>query len=234
MKSNFLNNLQRQLYFLQEDEKQQIIADYSTHIDERMKEGFSEQQVIDDLDNPHSIALDYARELGISYSNFNCFLINLKIDFQNYITHIKNKLRKLKQKQAERKIKQASKKSSNADEDSKQISKSEEQAKELPIIHKFKLLISKLFDLSIFKMLLNTLRRCFQLIICIFWLICTLAFLGGVFVNLVVAVLLPFFIAFNTYSITIWLLIYVTILSMIYTNSLIGISCLHKLGELHE
>lgn len=100
MKSNYLNDLEREFYFVSDDEREQIIAEYAVHFEERMKEGATEAEVISNLGSPKQVAIEYATELDINYSTVSKHIANTKRDSNIFYHSIKKKFSEIKREEA--------------------------------------------------------------------------------------------------------------------------------------
>lgn len=212
MKSNFLNELYNDLYFLDQDERMQVIADYETHIDERMREGLDENVVLAELGPSRQIAIDYADELGIKYSSTKRKLVSTKRRTKEMFKGIG-----LKTQNARSKLKL------NRNDKLKTV-ENENGSKSfansifvllkkllINIVYLVKLIIA--YCIIIFK---------FAIKCCIYLFI--LALVINVVLLLLISLLLPIFLTFINYTVIIWGLIYTVIICIIYINSLLTFS----------
>lgn len=100
MKSNYLNELEREFYFVSDEEREQIIAEYAVHFEERIKEGATEAEIISSMGSPKQVAIEYATELDINYSSFSKYIANTKRDSNIFYHSLKKKFTEIKREEA--------------------------------------------------------------------------------------------------------------------------------------
>lgn len=212
MKSNFLNELYNDLYFLDQDERTQVIADYETHIDERMREGLDEYVVLAELGPSRQIAIDYADELGIKYSSTKRELVSTKrrtkAMFKSIGLKTHSAASKLKLHRNDKLKSVESENGSKSFIDSIFVLLKKLLIK---IVYLIKLIIA--YCIIIFKL---AIKCCIYLFI--------LALVLNVGLLLLIALLLPIFLTFTSYAFILWGLIYTIIICIIYINSLLAFS----------
>lgn len=235
MKSNYLNNLEREFYFVTDLEREQIINEYEVHFDERIKDGATEAEVISDLGTPKSVAIEYATELEINYSAAEKLLANTKRDCNIYVKSLKRKMNEIKTEEAnKRKNKQQYVKEQNVksidlstDSDYNTIDSSSSLIKR----------IAKkigIFLITILYALKTSLGFVIKLFIKFFIFILGITFALIILSLIIAGILLPIFITITTHSFIIWFLIYGSITSAIVFFATISFTCIKYFGRINE
>ncbi len=235
MKSNYLNNLEREFYFVSDEEREQIISEYEVHFDERIKDGATEAEVISNLGTPKSVAIEYATELDIKYSATEKLLSNTKRDCNIYVTSLKRKMNEIKTEEA------------NKRKNKKQYAK-EQGVKSLDVstdsnhspINTSASLIKRIITktgavlITILYALKTALSFGIKLFIKFFIFILGIAFALVVLSLIIAGVLLPVFITVTSNSFIIWFLIYGSITSAIVFFATISFTCIKYFGRMNE
>ncbi len=228
MKSNYLNNLEREFYFVTDDEREQIISEYQVHFEERIKEGATESEVISGLGTPKSVAIEYATELGISYSTSEKYLANFKRDSNIYIQSLKQKMHEVKNENAAKR----NNLKTYVGEYDEQVNNST-AGNDNNSINSRSSIATKIghSTLGIFYAIKVLVSFCIRIFIKFFIFIIGVSFaiyaLGGI----VVGLLLPIFITFTNNAVQIWSLIYGSIISLVIFFAIISVMCLKQFGS---
>ncbi len=233
MKSNYLNNLEREFYFVTDEEREQIINEYQVHFEERIKDGATEAEVISNLGTPKSVAIEYATELDINYSTVEKQLSNIKRDSNLYFKALKKKVNEIKSEEtAKRKNKHSYvKDGKDVVSDTSAINNSNHPSTPSSnlIIRFFRKII------ALFAVFLYALKT-------FIYLVCKYTFRFFIFIigvwfaivvlsGLALALILPIFITFTNFGFALWLLIYGTIASAIVFFATISVICLKRFGS---
>lgn len=233
MKSNYLNNLEREFYFVTDEEREQIISEYQVHFEERIKDGATEAEVISDLGTPKSVAIEYATELDINYSTVEKQLSNIKRDSNLYFKALKKKVNEIKDEEAAKRKNKHSYVNEGKDVESDTSSINNSNHPTIPsnnLIIRFFKKIGALFALFLYALKTFIYLLC-KYIIRFFIFIIGVLFAIGVLSCLALAIILPIFITFTNFGFTLWLLIYGSIISAIVLFATISIICLKRFGS---
>ncbi len=242
MQSNYLNNLEREFYFVSDEEREQIIAEYEVHFEERMKEGATVAEVISNLGTPKSVAIEYATELDINYSTIDKHMSNIKRDSNVYLNSVKRKMNEIKNEEAaKRRNRKAYSKEqhehNNTGSTSDNLRSTDDRDKLLTrFTTTFNQLIKKCISIIIqaFYICKVFVIYAWKLIVGFFLIIFGLSFLALAIGGVAAAILAPLFITFINYSFTIWFLFYGSILSYIIFFVTISILCLKRFGSINH
>lgn len=212
MKSNYLNDLEREFYFVSDEEREQIIGEYSVHFEERIKEGATEEEIIINMGTPKNVAIEYATELGIKYSSLDKYITNTKRDSNIYYKGLKKKFRDLKHEEA---LKRKNKKQYINDESQRSINNKSSQVESNIIVRAFNLTSSLFLKfLYAFKVFIS---MCIKTGIKFFLLICGALFTVAILPIIAIMILTPLFITFVNYKASLWTLFYIaTIFAIIF------------------
>lgn len=252
MKLNYLNSLEREFYFVDDEERTQIIEEYAVHFEERTKEGATEAEVIADLGSPRVVAIEYASELGINYSTSEKHLSNFKRDCNLYLKSIKTKMNDIKNEEAAKRAnrKQYTKEKVIVDatidneEQTEHQSHQGQTARNHALIGKTWTKLIKL--LKQMSKLIFSLVYLIRVMIIYFFKICYsfcaiiigITFGLGALALITIGVLLPLFIDISLElgsKLIVWLIIYGAIISLLVLFVTICISCLKQFGsKIHE
>lgn len=236
MKSNYLNNLEREFYFVSEEEREQIINEYQVHFDERIKDGATEAEVISDLGSPKSVAIEYATELEINYSTLEKLLSNTKRDCNIYVRSLKRKMVDLKNEEAtkRRNKKEYVKEVQNVESIDLSNHHRPDSTSDSPRL--IKRLITKLgmIIITILYALKTLVSFGFKIFCKFFIFIVGVSFALSALLSITAAVLLPVFITVNSYKFLIWLLIYGSITAAIVFFATISFTCIKYFGSKDE
>lgn len=96
-RTRFLKQLEKELYFFNDEEIKEIMDEYILIFDERNAEGKSDIEVLKLLDTPEQIANAYSEELDINISKVDKFFINSRKFLQRYSKEINGKLNNKKE-----------------------------------------------------------------------------------------------------------------------------------------
>lgn len=236
MKSNYLNNLEREFYFVSDEEREQIIAEYEVHFEERIKDGATEAEVIANFGTAKSVAVEYATELGLNYSSREKFTSNLKRDSSIYMANIKRKLASIKNEEA---AKRKNRKAVTVEEQNEQSNNSTTNHSTATtsrnIYNTLKNMIKSIarFFVQILYFVLTLCTYTWKLFVNFFVFIIGISFTLLALTTVVIGILLPFFMSFSTFALTIWLLIYGSIISISVFLGTISLLCLKRFGRNH-
>lgn len=231
MKSNYLNSLEREFYFVTDEEREQILSEYEVHFDERLKEGINENEVIKLLGSPKTVAIEYATELGIQYSTIEKHMHNLKHDSSMFFASIKTKFHKVKNEQAAKRknTKAAIDGGDNGQGDTDTYSSDNN----LNITHDtFIGKILKLFG-GIVYLIISAISFSWNIIKNFAIFICGLWFCLGTISLIILAIALPFFITITNFKLMIWFLIYGSIFSLVILSVIISLICFKYFGVIN-
>lgn len=201
MKSNYLNDLDREFYFVSDEEREQIIAEYAVHFEERMKEGATEQQVISNLGSPKQVAIEYATELDINYSAFSKYVANTKRDSNIFYKSIKKKFSDIKHEEAlKRQNLKNYAQANSADNDQNDQNPANMNS------------VPKKFGNDLFEVMIK-IFYVFKLLITYFlkfiYLIIGLAFTVSILPIIIMMVIAPLGVTFINYGVQIWSIFYI-------------------------
>lgn len=236
MKSNYLNSLEREFYFVSDEEREQIIAEYEVHFEERIKDGATEAEVISNFGTPKSVAVEYATELGINYSSREKFTSNLKRDSSIYMTNMKRKMASIKNEEAaKRKNRKAATSGENNEQTDTTTSNNRSATSNRGISHTLKNIIKSIGRLiaQISYFLITICTYAWKLLVNFFVFIIGASFTLLALTAIVVGILLPIFLSFSTFAFTLWLLIYGSIISITVFLGTISLMCLKRFGRNH-
>ncbi len=236
MKSNYLNNLEREFYFVSDEEREQIIAEYEVHFEERIKDGATEAEVISNFGTPKSVAVEYATELGINYSTREKFTTNLKRDSNVYLNNMKRKITSIKNEEA---AKRKNRKAATTEEHNEQTDTSTTSNRNTTSNNRFvntmKNIISTIghFIVQVAYFFVTILSYAWKLLVNFFIFIIGALFSIAALTAVVIGILLPIFLSFNTFAFTLWLLIYGSIISISVFLGTISLMCIKYFGRNH-
>ncbi len=228
MKSNYLNNLEREFYFVNDEEREQIISEYQVHFEERIKEGATEAEVIEGLGTPKSVAIEYATELGISYSTSEKCLANFKRDSNIYIKSLKRKMAEIRNEEAAKRNNLKTYVEGQDEQDNNSASSNDDTpANSRPSI------VSKLghFILGIFYGFKVAISFGLKILANFFLFFIGASFAISALGGIVVGLLLPLFVTFTNNALPIWTLIYGSIISLVIFFAIISVMCLKRFGS---
>ncbi len=236
MKSNYLNNLEREFYFVSDEEREQIIAEYEVHFEERIKDGATEAEVIANFGTAKSVAVEYATELGINYSSRAKFTSNLRRDSSIYMTNMKRKITSIKNEEA---AKRKNRKATTTEETNAKPDNSSSANNTTTIssniYNTLKNMITSIarFFMQVFYFVLTLCSYTWKLFVNFFVFIIGFSFALAALTIIVIGLLLPIFLSFSTFSFTLWLLIYGSIISISVFLGTISLLCLKRFGRNH-
>lgn len=234
MKSNYLNNLEREFYFVTDEEREQIINEYQVHFEERIKDGATEAEVISNLGTPKAVAIEYATELDINYSTVEKQLSNIKRDSNLYFKALKKKVNEIKSEEAAKRKNKHSyvNEGKNVESDSSSINNpNHPTTPSSNLIIRFFRKIGALIAVFLYALKTFIYLLC-KYIFRFFILIIGVLFAIGVLSCLALAIILPIFITFTNFGFTLWLLIYGTITSAVVFFATISVICLKRFGSI--
>lgn len=237
MKSNYLNSLEREFYFVSLEEREQIIAEYEVHFNERIKDGATVEEVIDGLGTPKSVAIEYATELDIKYSTIEKHIANTKRDSNLYLKGLKRRFLEIKNEEAARRknnakyVKEFDRENSSDDSDyarDKPLEEKRLRKSSSRLLKPFTLIFALLFAIK------SILAYVFKLFVKFTLFIIGIGFAIIALCGMASAIFLPIFLTFIGYKIQIWLIIYGTIASSVVFFATISLMCLARFGRINE
>ncbi len=77
-KQEYLTKLNKELYFFEANERQQIIDEFESYIIEKINEIGDEEKAIATIDDPKKVAAEYAEQENIKISAYNKYYVNSK------------------------------------------------------------------------------------------------------------------------------------------------------------
>ncbi len=77
-KQEYLTKLNKELYFFEANERQQIIDEFESYIIEKTNEIGDEEKAIATIDDPKKVAAEYAEQENIKISAYNKYYVNSK------------------------------------------------------------------------------------------------------------------------------------------------------------
>lgn len=225
MKSNYLNDLEREFYFVSDEEREQIIGEYSVHFEERIKEGATEEEIIINMGTPKNVAIEYATELGIKYSSFDKYVTNTKRDSNIYYKGLKKKFEDLKHEEA---LKRKNKKQYVTSENQQCINDKSSKEQTNIIVRTFNLtaslLLKFLYALKVFV------SMCIKTSIKFSLFICGILFSLAILPIIAIMILTPVFVTFINYKASLWTLFYIASIFAIIFLATCAYTC-YKLFE---
>lgn len=234
MKSNYLNNLEREFYFVTDEERDQIISEYEVHFDERIKDGATEAEVISDLGSPKAVAIEYATELEIKYSAVEKYISNTTRHCRISLASFKQKIARIRNEEATKRNNKkqyvmAQKDQKTENELVSNNQKTENGSHPNDIFDKIGLsILTCLYGLKTLLMLI--IGFFVELII----LIIAIIFGLGILIAIAIGIFLPLFFDIYNYHFAIWFLIYGSITSAIVFFATICFTCVKYFGSKNE
>ncbi|WOO86636.1 DUF1700 domain-containing protein [Mollicutes bacterium LVI A0039] len=232
MKSNYLNNLEREFYFVDSLEREQIIAEYAVHFEERIKDGATENEVISNLGTPKTVAIEYATELGINYSSFDKTMYNFKRDTNMYVANLKKKINSVKNEQNAKRnnIKNYVEGENDGQGNNNPTLDSDTviNNRNLSMNKHLRRIINLI--VGVFYLLKNAIVFIWRIFITCFLFVCSVQFGLMAISGVVVAIFLPMFLSFTNNTLLIWFLIYGGIFSLVALFVTLCLACLKRFG----
>ncbi len=97
-KQEYLTKLNKELYFFEANERQQIIDEFESYIIEKINEIGDEEKAIAAIDDPKKVAAEYAEQENIKISMYNKYYVNSKEKVVKTTTKSASKIKKQTEK----------------------------------------------------------------------------------------------------------------------------------------
>ncbi len=97
-KQEYLTKLNKELYFFEANERQQIIDEFESYIIEKINEIGDEEKAITTIDDPKKVAAEYAEQENIKISMYNKYYVNSKEKVVKTTTKSASKIKKQTEK----------------------------------------------------------------------------------------------------------------------------------------
>lgn len=233
MKSNYLSDLEREFYFVSDDEREQIIQEYEVHFTERIKDGATEAEVIQDLGTPKQVAIEYATELDLKYSSVEKVLFNTKRDSNLYFKSLKKKMHEIKREEVAKRNNQKAyvreEDNEHGDNSASSNNSNATTGKSNVIVRFFRAIIN--FIIHVLFLIKVPIVFLWKIFIKFTMFIVGICFAINALCMITIGLLTPFFISFTNYKFSIWLIFYGGIISLVVFFVTICLMCLSYFGK---